>query len=224
MKIKLTLVAIALGLTSTVSYAHKANDIIIRGGPVYVHPKSDSDAVKLNGTSTDLKAEANNDTQLGLNFQYMITDNLGVELLAATPFSHNISLGGGNSTGLSGKSLGKIKHLPPTLSLVWYPLDANNKLQPYLGAGINYTFFFDEKLSGEAKNAGFEGGLDLDSSWGLAAQIGVDYSITDNWLINAQVRYINIETDATTYLAGNKITAKYKLDPWVAMVSVGYRF
>ncbi|WP_392559659.1 OmpW/AlkL family protein [Orbus mooreae] len=224
MKIKLTLVALALGLTSTASYAHKANDIIVRGGAVYVHPKNDSEAVKLNGAKTDLKAKADNDTQLGLNFQYMVTDNLGIELLAATPFSHKLSLGGGNSTGLSGKSLGKIKHLPPTLSLVWYPLDSNNKFQPYVGAGINYTFFFDEKLSGEAKDAGFDRGLDLDSSWGWAAQVGADYSIDNNWLINAQVRYINIETDATTYLGDNKITAKYKLDPWVAMVSVGYRF
>lgn len=224
MKVKLTLIAISLGLITTSSYAHKADDIIVRGGAIYVHPKKDSESVKLNGAATDLKAKADNDTQLGLNFQYMVTDHIGIELLAATPFSHKLSLGGGNSTGLAGKSLGKIKHLPPTLSLVWYPLDSNNKLQPYVGAGVNYTFFFDEKLSGEAKDAGFERGLDLDSSWGWAAQVGMDYSLSDNWLINAQARYIKIETDATTYLAGNKITAKYKLDPWVAMVSIGYRF
>ncbi|WP_392562211.1 OmpW family outer membrane protein [Orbus sturtevantii] len=224
MRLKLTLVAIALGLVSTASYAHKADDIIVRGGAIYVHPKHDSDSVKLNGAKTDLKAKADNDTQLGLNFQYMVTDNLGVELLAATPFSHKITLGGGNATSLSGTSLGKIKHLPPTLSLVWYPLDSNYKVQPYVGAGVNYTFFFDEKLSGEAKNNGFNRGLDLDSSWGWAAQVGMDYSITDKWLVNAQARYIDIKTDATTYLGNDKITAKYKLDPWVVMVSLGYRF
>lgn len=223
MKIKPTLLVIAIGLVSTASYAHKANDIIVRGGAVYVHPKDKSDTVKLNGGKTDLKAKANNNTQVGLNFQYMVTDNIGVELLAATPFSHKVKLSGGNSTGLAGSSLGKIKHLPPTLSLVWYPLDSNNALQPYVGAGLNYTFFFDEKLSGEAKSNGFKG-MSLDSSWGWAAQVGVDYSINENWLLNTQLRYIDIETKATTHLAGNKVTAKYKLDPWVAMVSVGYRF
>lgn len=224
MKLKLTLLALSFGLVSTASYAHKANDIIIRAGAVYAHPKKDSDAVKLNGAKTDLKAKADSDTQLGLNFQYMLTDNIGVELLAATPFSHKVSLGGGNSTGLAGMDLGKIKHLPPTLSIVWYPLDSNYKFQPYVGAGINYTFFFDEKLSSAAKTNNFGGGLDLDSSWGWAAQVGADYSITDNWIVNAQMRYINIETDATTYLGGAKITAKYKLNPWVGMVSLGYRF
>lgn len=224
MKLKATLIAISLGLICFQSYAHEANDIIVRGGAVYVHPQTDSDKIKLNGNKTDLKAKANNNTQLGLNFQYMVTDNIGIELLAATPFSHKISIKGGNSTGLAGKNLAKIKHLPPTLSLVWYPLDSSYSVQPYIGAGVNYTFFFDEKLSGEAKNAGFKRGIDLDSSWGWAAQFGVDYSLNDNWLINAQARYINIETKATTHLGNNKITANYKLNPWVVMFSIGYKF
>ncbi len=35
-----------------------------------------------------------NNTQLGLTFTYMATDNIGVELLAATPFRHKIGTGG----------------------------------------------------------------------------------------------------------------------------------
>ncbi len=216
-------VLLSMGLASSFAYAHSAGDIIVRGGPIYVHPDKNSDHVKVGGAKSDLKAKADHDTQLGLNFQYMITDNIGVELLAATPFSHQVSLGGGNSTGLAGTSLGKIKHLPPTLSAVWYPLDSQYDIQPYVGVGVNYTFFFDEKLSGEAKNEGFHG-LSLDDSWGLAAQVGADYTFHDNWIVNAQVRYIDIETKATTHLGDTKVTANYKLDPWVAMVSVGYKF
>lgn len=214
---------LAMCFSVSVAHAHKANDVIVRAGAVYVNPKNSSDHVEVAGAKSDLKAEANTDVQLGLNFQYMITDNIGVELLGATPFSHDLSLKGGNSTGLSGAQLGKIKHLPPTLSAVWYPLDSNYKVQPYVGLGINYTFFFDEELSNEAKQAGFRG-LDLDSSWGWAAQIGVDYSFADNWLLNAQVRYIDISTTATTHLGNVKVKADYDLDPWVAMVSLGYRF
>ena len=207
---------VIFGLASSAVYAHSANQIIIRGGPVYVHPQDKSDHVKVGGAKS-------NDTQLGLNFQYMITDNFAVELLGATPFSHQVKLGGGNSTGLAGAHLGKIKHLPPTLSALWYPLEGSNEFQPYVGVGVNYTFFFDEKLSGEAKKAGFHG-LDLESSWGLAAQVGADYSFDDNWLINAQVRYIDIETKAKTHLGNTKVTAKYDLDPWVVMLGVGYKF
>ncbi|MCX8649668.1 outer membrane beta-barrel protein [Gilliamella sp. B2776] len=222
-KISSIAMLISMGFASSMVYAHQANEIIIRGGPVYVHPEDKSDHVKVGGAKSDLKAKVDNDTQIGLNFQYMITDNIGIELLAATPFSHQVKLGGGNSTGLSGAHLGKIKHLPPTLSAVWYPLDSKFEFQPYVGVGVNYTFFFDEKLSGEAKKAGFHG-LDLDNSWGLAAQIGVDYSINQNWLINAQLRYIDIETKATTHLGNTKVTANYQLDPWVAMFGVGYKF
>src|SRR5690606_42037804 len=75
---------------------------------------------------------------LGLNFAYMLTDKVGVELLAATPFSHDVGV-----TGVLDK-LGSIKHLPPTVSLVYYPLDNGSAFQPYVGAGVNFTCFFDE--------------------------------------------------------------------------------
>ncbi|MDF7667562.1 outer membrane beta-barrel protein [Orbaceae bacterium ESL0727] len=223
MKISSITMLIAMGLASSMAYAHSAGEFIVRGGPVYVHPQDKSDHIKIGGAKSDLKAKADNDTQLGLNFQYMITDNIAVELLGATPFSHQLDLRGGGSTGLAGASLGKIKHLPPTLSAIWYPLDSNYAIQPYVGLGVNYTFFFDEKLSGQAKEAGFHG-LDLDSSWGLAAQIGTDYTFYDNWVVNAQVRYIDIETKATTHVGNTKVTANYSLDPWVAMVGIGYKF
>lgn len=223
MRVSSIAMLITFGLASSTALAHSADQIIIRGGPVYVHPQDKSDHVKVGGAKSDLKAKADNDTQLGLNFQYMITDNFAIELLGATPFSHKLKLSGGNSTGLAGAHLGKIKHLPPTLSALWYPLDSSYELQPYIGLGVNYTFFFDEKLSGDAKKAGFHG-LDLDNSWGWAAHVGADYSLDENWLINAQVRYIDIETKAKTHLANTKVTAKYDLDPWVVMFGVGYKF
>lgn len=171
MRVSSIVMLLTFGLTSSAALAHSANQIIICGGPAYVHPQDKSDHVKIGGAKSDLKAKADNDTQLGLNFQYMITDNLAVELLGATPFSHQVKLSGGNATGLAGAHLGKIKHLPPTLSALWYPFDSSCEFQPYVGLGINYTFFFDEKVSGEAKKTGFHG-FDLDSSWGLGGASG----------------------------------------------------
>ena len=63
------------------------------------------------------------DTQLGLNFAYMLTNHLGIELLAASPFEHDVKLKG-TALGAANGKLGTLKHLPPTLSLVYYPLDA----------------------------------------------------------------------------------------------------
>lgn len=210
---------LALAIASPIAQAHQAGDIIVRAGAITVDPHEDSSNVKIGGVkAAGTAATLDSDTQLGLNFAYMLTDQLGVELLAATPFSHDIG-----TKGLGGLKLGSVKHLPPTLSLVYYPLDSKSAFQPYVGAGINYTWFFDDKLSSEAEGAGFRG-LDLKDSWGWAAQIGADYMLTDNLMLNAQVRYIDIETTGTTYLNGDKVKVDVDVDPFVYMVGLGYKF
>ena len=218
---------LALAITSPLAQAHQAGDIIVRAGAVTVDPHENSDDIWVGALGTKVagsKATLDSDTQLGLNFAYMLTDHVGIELLAATPFNHNVGVKGmpGTFAGLNGK-LGELKHLPPTLSVVYYPLDAKSTFQPYVGAGINYTWFFDTKLSSSAEDKGFSG-LDMQDSWGLAAQVGMDYMLTDNIMINAQLRYIDIETTGTTNYGGDKVKVDVDVDPWVYMVGLGYKF
>ena len=210
---------LALAIASHIAQAHQAGDIIVRAGAITVDPHEDSSNVKIGGVkAAGTAATLDSDTQLGLNFAYMLTDKLGIELLAATPFSHDVG-----TKGLGGLKLGSVKHLPPTLSLVYYQLDSKSAFQPYVGAGINYTWFFDDKLSSEAEGAGFRG-LDMKDSWGLAAQIGADYMLTDKLMLNAQIRYIDIETKATTYDGTTKVSVDVDVDPFVYMVGLGYKF
>jgi len=179
--------ALALALAAPFAQAFEAGDIIVRAGAITVDPHEDSGNVKVAGQPIDAKATLDSDTQLGLNFAYMLTDKVGLELLAATPFSHDVG-----TKGLGGLKLGEIKHLPPTLSVVYYPLEKTSAFQPYVGAGINYTWFFDDKLTSEAENSDLKlRGLDMKDSWGLAAQVGMDYMLTENVMLNAQVRYID---------------------------------
>ncbi|HEX5844300.1 MAG TPA: OmpW family outer membrane protein [Pseudomonas sp.] len=218
---------LALAIAAPVAQAYQAGDIIVRAGAITVDPHESSGDIWVGALNTDVagtKATLDSDTQLGLNFAYMLTSNLGLELLAATPFSHDVGVKGmpGGFAGLNGK-LGELKHLPPTLSLVYYPLDANSAFQPYVGAGINYTWFFDTKLSSAAEDKGFSG-LDMKDSWGLAAQVGMDYMLTDNIMLNAQVRYIDIETTGTTNILGDKVKVDVDVDPFVYMVGLGYKF
>src|SRR5690606_853974 len=118
---------------------------------------------------------------------------------------------------MNGK-FGSIKHLPPTLSVVYYPLDSKSAFQPYVGAGVNYTWFFDDKLSSHAESNDFNG-LDLKDSWGLAARVGMDYMLTDSLMLNAQVRYIDIYTEATSNPAAlGKVKVVVDVDPFVYMV------
>ena len=218
---------LTLAIAAPIAHAHQAGDIIVRAGAITVDPQESSSDIWVGALATDVagtQATLDSDTQLGLNFAYMLTSNVGIELLAATPFSHNVGVKGmpGVFAGLNG-NLGELKHLPPTLSVLYYPLDASSAFQPYVGAGINYTWFFDTELSSAAEDKGFSG-LDMKDSWGLSAQVGMDYMLTDNIMLNAQVRYIDIETTGTTTFGGEKVKVDVDVDPLVYMVGLGYKF
>ena len=215
---------LALAVASPAALAHKEGDIIVRAGAITVDPHESSSDINAGGADIPgSKATLDSNTQLGLNFAYMVTDHVGIELLAATPFSHSVGVKGVDPS-LDG-SLGNIKHLPPTLSTVYYALETDSAFQPYVGLGLNYTWFFDTELTSSAEGRGFSG-LDLEDSWGLAYQVGADYMLTDNIMLNAQVRYIDIDTTGTTYLGGGtvKVDVDVDVDPFVYMVGLGYKF
>ncbi|WP_150305984.1 OmpW/AlkL family protein [Pseudomonas saliphila] len=214
------LIAPAL-LATAVAQAHQAGDVIVRAGAITVDPREDSSAIEAAGTSLGGKATLDSNTQLGLNFAYMLTDNVGIELLAATPFKHDVGVAGLGAP-FDGK-LGTIKHLPPTLSAIWYPMQSNSAFQPYVGAGVNFTWFFDEDVGSDAENRGYDG-LRLENSWGLAGQVGADFTLTENVMLNAQVRYIDISTTAKTSFSGLPVEVDVDVDPWVYMVGLGYKF
>ncbi|HCE2429004.1 TPA: outer membrane protein OmpW [Vibrio parahaemolyticus] len=214
MKKTICSLAVVAALVSPNVFAHKQGDFVLRVGAASVVPNDSSD--KILGSQEELKVDSN--TQLGLTFGYMFTDNISLELLAATPFSHDIS------TDLLG--LGDIadtKHLPPTLMVQYYFGEPQSKFRPYVGAGLNYTIFFDEGFNNKAKNVGLTD-LKLDDSFGLAANVGVDYMINDQWFLNASAWYANIETEATYKFGGAKQKTDVKINPWVFMISGGYKF
>ncbi len=227
----LSVALVSLALAAPLAHAHEAGDIILRAGAITVNPKDDSSSVKVDqgplaGANLGGKATLNSDTQLGLNFAYMITNNWGIELLAATPFEHDVKLKG-TALGAANGKLGSLKHLPPTLSVVYYPLDGKSAFQPYVGAGINYTWIYDEHVSSDAQSKGFSN-FKASNSWGMAFQVGADYMITDNIMLNAQMRYIDIDTRATVendaVAPGTRARVNVDVDPFIYMVGLGYKF
>jgi len=232
-------------MAGTPAVAYEAGDIIVRGGAVTIVPDERSDAIaipalgipKLGGT----RAQVNNDTQLGLTATYMLNSAIGIELLAATPFSHDISANL-DAAGLGVIKAGSATHLPPTLSVVWYPFASTGTFLPYVGAGVNYTVFFEEDVHAdiEAAAAGLAGldgslpmSLKLDNSLGLAVQVGVDVAVGGNWHINASVRWVDIDTDATFKAWDGSVIAEgttvirvdnVEIDPWIYQLNIGYKF
>jgi outer membrane protein len=141
---------------------------------------------------------------------YMLSPHLGVELLAAWPFSHDITL------NADGSKVAETKHLPPTLSLQYHFLP-DGRIRPYVGAGLNATIFFDEKTTGALEGAN----LSLDDSFGAAAQLGVDFALSGDWMLNVDARWIDIDTDARLDGVGIGSVA---IDPYAFGISIGRRF
>ena len=143
-----------------------------------------------------------------VDFTWFVTDNIALELIAATTrhdVSHNIA-----------GSLGKVSLLPPTLTLQYHFMP-KERLSPYIGAGINYTIFYNEDAPGGAVTS-----IDYDDSFGWALQAGVDYAVSDNWYVNADIKKIFLSTDVS--INGGAITADVDLDPWIVGFGVGYKF
>lgn len=204
-----------LGATSP-ALAYEKGDWLVRGGLTNVSPDDSSGNVFVDGSDLGVGVNVDSNTQIGLNLAYFITNNVAIEVLAATPFSHDIGL---NTVG----ALGSTKHLPPTVSANYHFAEPSSAFQPYVGAGINYTVFFDEEFTAANTDAGFSD-LNLDDSFGLSLQIGFDYMLTDNWFINGSARWIDIDTDASFDLNGDAGSVSVEIDPMVYTLSLGYRF
>ena len=180
MKKTLIPIAIALALGAAMpAFAQSKGDWTLGVGVHQVNPKSD------NGTlaAGTLPLEIDSDVKPTVTFEYFLRDNLGLEVLAALPFKHDIAVKG------VGK-VGETKHLPPTVSLQ-YHFNSKGKVSPLLGVGLNYTTFFSEDTTGALEGAR----LKLDDSWGLAAHAGIDFAVSERSAIRVDARWIDIDTD-----------------------------
>jgi outer membrane protein len=210
----LTVAAAAVWSAQPLVASAKEGDWLIRGGVGVVDPKSDN--LTLNPTQyPGVPGEIQVDTGVSATIEgtYMFRDHWGVELLASTPFSHDVKLQAADGTETK---IADVKHLPPTLSLQ-YHFNPEGTWRPYIGAGLNYTMIFDESTKGPLAGSS----LRMDNSFGLAGQIGMDVGITENFFVNAAVRYIDIDSDAE--LDGFDI-GTVSIDPFVYQLQVGYKF
>lgn len=194
----------ALALTSALAalaapaLAQQQGDWTVGAGIANVNPKSG------NGTLAGAAADIGDGSALSLTVEYFFRDNWGVELLAATPFEHDVRLNGGYAASA--------KQLPPTIS-VNYHFPTAGKVKPFVGLGLNYTTFFEEETA--------LGNLKLDDSFGVAVNAGADYQISDRGALRFNLRWMDIDSDAT--LNGAAIGTA-EIDPVVVNLAYVHRF
>ncbi|MGF6756194.1 OmpW/AlkL family protein [Paraburkholderia sp. GAS42] len=178
-----------------------AGDVLVRLRAISILPQ-----VGTNNTLSALNVDVNNATVPELDFTYMIRDNIGVELILGTS-RHQLT------SNLGG--LGGVNVLPPTL-LLQYHFNHQSTVRPYVGAGLNYTLFYNNGL-----NAGGQPISISNHSFGPALQAGVDVQVAKNLFINADVKKIWMRTDAS--LGGTSLGTLH-IDPLVVGIGVGMKF
>ncbi|MCG2576546.1 outer membrane beta-barrel protein [Dechloromonas sp. XY25] len=195
---------VATGVLSAPVVKADEGSFMVRARAVYIDFKNgQKDGLD---RTVGAKVEADNLWIPEIDLSYFFTKNLAAELVLTYPQEVDIKI--------AGVKQGTIKALPPSL-LLQYHFTELGAFKPYVGAGVNYTFFYNTNniLGGVASVER--------SSWGLAGQVGFDYMFTKNIGLNVDVKYIKMDTDV--YAGGSKL-GNLNLSPVTAGVGVTYRF
>ena len=214
-----------LALVASPALAYEAGTWVLRAGVGVVAPDSDNLVID-DGVDT-ITVNVDDGTSLTLMGTYMFSPNWGFDVLASWPFNHdiNVSIINNVDPGFNpvNAKIAETDHLPPTFSVQYHFLP-DGTFQPYVGAGVNYTTFLSTDVEQALVDLGIDD-LDLDDSFGLALQLGADWTFGNGWLVNFDLRWIDIESDleATTLGVTGEL-GTVKIDPWVYSINLGYSF
>ncbi|MCG2842465.1 outer membrane beta-barrel protein [Sandaracinobacter sp. RS1-74] len=196
-----------------------AGDWILRARAIAVAPQDSSGKIQPAFPNEGVTVKTAYAPEVDIT--YMVTNNLGLELIAAT--TKHSAFGKTGTTG----SIGKLVDtwvLPPTLTLQYHFMP-EAKFRPYVGAGVNYTIFYNSRASGSLEDAVGETDVSLSNSFGWALQAGADVPINEKIFLNFDIKYIDIDTTArlnTTAIGQQRV--RINIDPLVIGFGIGVRF
>jgi outer membrane protein len=192
-----------------------AGDWVLRLRAINISPNESS--AKIGDTGSEVAVDSATVPEVDLT--YMFTKRLGVEVVAAVA-DHDLSASGG---ALSGADLGTVSLLPPTVVAQFHPFPGG-LFDFYVGAGVNFTTFYDYDLSGTLADIGVTD-IEFDDSFGLAGDVGLSIYFGDHLHINGDIKYIQISTDAKIRVGSDTLdTVSVDIDPWVFGLGVGWKF
>lgn len=152
-----------------------------------------------------------------LDFSYFFNENIALELILGTT-RHDVEA---IHTAAGDIDLGNVSLLPPTLTLQYH--FTGGKVKPYIGAGVNYTIFYDVDTPRLIDD------VEYDNTMGFAAQFGIDFDLnnSDKWFFNIDLKKLFLKTDVTvdaTTALGAVVVSDTKIEPWIIGIGFGRRF
>ncbi|MGF6659828.1 outer membrane protein [Paraburkholderia atlantica] len=249
---RLAILALLLGATCSSAMAQSAGSLITSAGGTWLNfggssatPLQSSSAAGT-FTSPGTGGQIHNTFTAELSLTYFVTDNIALDLATGIPPQLRLYAQGSVAPfGPHGPSLalGNLQPLattrswPPILFFKYFFGDAQQKVRPFVGVGVNYTWYSHTELnptfSGALRQVAGPGGqvkASLSSSWNPAFDVGASYNIGKNWYATASVTYLPMKTNATvSSVAANgrtvlSNTTRITANPWIGFLGIGYRF
>jgi outer membrane protein len=221
MKTILTAAAAALALLAPAALAQPAPDqtpvgkaagtFMVRVRAIGVIPENNGSSVSKIGGTVGATAQAAPEA----DFSYFLTDNIALELIAATT-RHDVSVK--NSAVGPNLAVGSVWALPPTLTLQYHFMP-HQAFSPYVGVGLNVTFWYGASAAKPTVTH-----FSVGNGIGPAIQAGFDYNFSGHWFANFDVKQIFLNTAARADALGTTVKAHTSLDPLVIGAGIGYRF
>ncbi|MDN7874941.1 OmpW/AlkL family protein [Burkholderia aenigmatica] len=208
-------------------------------GWLHVMPQGNADPIvvesiagaSVNRQQAGTGAHAGASDAASLMAEYFVTDSIGIAFLAGTPFTTDLI---GNSALASFGVIGKTKPLAPVLEVRYHILAADARFRPFVGLGVNYTWYSDTRIVNQSFldatcGPGCSTRASLSSSWNPAFELGTNYALDKHWSINASLSYIPLSTTLTTHAStatGVDIVTKMhiRVNPLVTHLDIAYMF
>lgn len=202
-------------LLSTLSFGQEAGELHMRVRATGVVPMEDAKIETIGGN-----VAVSNNLIPEVDFTYYFTKNIAAELILGTSKHEVVAV----NTALGNLDLGRVMLLPPTLNLQYHFYPTKN-LKPYVGAGLNYTIFYDQG-QGKGRNAAVTSAA-YDNNLGYSFQLGFDYKINDKlyWNVDVKKLYLNTDVEVGAALPSGQVyvPAEVDLNPWLISTGIGFK-
>ncbi|MBO6213305.1 OmpW family protein [Algoriella sp.] len=202
-------------LLSTLSFGQEAGELHMRVRATGVVPMEDAKIETIGGN-----VAVSNNLIPEVDFTYYFTKNIAAELILGTSKHEVVAV----NTALGNLDLGRVMLLPPTLNLQYHFYPTKN-LKPYVGAGLNYTIFYDQG-QGKGRNTAVTS-VAYDNNLGYSFQLGFDYKINDKlyWNVDVKKLYLNTDVEVGAALPSGQVyvPAEVDLNPWLISTGIGFK-
>ncbi|KVL37247.1 OmpW/AlkL family protein [Burkholderia sp. MSMB1835] len=236
--------AVVAGFFCSVALAGNANaqsagSFTLSTGWLHAAPLGDAtpltvtsvDGIAVNQKLSGTGAHALSTDTLGINGEYYMTDNIGIAALVGLPLTGSVQ---GKGTFAKYGTLGTTRPMPPVIELRYHLFEAQSKFRPFVGLGVNYTWFTQVRVTNGQfiTNSVGPGGsvhATLSASWNPVFDVGANYALSKHWSVGAAVGYIPLKTHLTIYgqtATGTQTVTKstLRINPINVFLNVGYTF